>query len=109
MKESRRIERGLQSQQLYAAEFPYGSDHHDTWRKRYHKGRWHNRLQSRHAGRALRLHRRHERQIIPGLYCSGNSQGDRFAVNYPFKLSGASHAMAMFYGKVAGENAAAGK
>lgn len=49
-----------------------------------------------------------ERKPIPGLYVSGNSQGDRFAVKYPFKLSGASHAMALYYGKVAGENAAAG-
>lgn len=50
-----------------------------------------------------------DHQVIPGLYVSGNSQGDRFAVKYPFKLSGTSHCMAMFYGKVAGENAAAGK
>ncbi|WP_417135402.1 FAD-binding protein [Rubneribacter badeniensis] len=50
-----------------------------------------------------------ERDIIPGLYVSGNAQGDRFAVKYPFKLSGTSHSMAMYYGKVAGENAAAGK
>ena len=50
-----------------------------------------------------------ERQVIPGLYASGNIQGSRFAIKYPFRLSGHSHAMAMFYGKVAGENAAAGK
>lgn len=49
-----------------------------------------------------------DRQVIPGLYVSGNSQGDRFAVKYPFKLSGTSHSMAMYYGKVAGENAAKG-
>ncbi len=49
-----------------------------------------------------------DRQIIPGLYASGNIQGSRFAIKYPFRLSGHSHAMAMFYGKVAGENAAAG-
>ena len=48
-----------------------------------------------------------ERQVIPGLYASGNIQGSRFAIKYPFRLSGHSHAMAMFYGKVAGENAAA--
>ena len=48
------------------------------------------------------------RNPIAGLYVSGNSQGDRFAVKYPFKLSGASHAMALYYGKVAGENAAVG-
>ena len=49
-----------------------------------------------------------DRQVIPGLYASGNIQGSRFAIKYPFRLSGHSHAMAMFYGKVAGENAAAG-
>lgn len=47
-----------------------------------------------------------EREVIPGLYASGNIQGNRFAIKYPFRLSGHSHAMAMFYGKVAGENAA---
>lgn len=47
-----------------------------------------------------------DRQVIPGLYVAGNSQGDRFAVKYPFKLSGASHAMALYYGYVAGKNAA---
>ena len=50
-----------------------------------------------------------DHEIVPGMYVAGNSQGDRFAVKYPFKLSGTSHCMAMFYGKVAGENAAAGK
>ncbi len=49
-----------------------------------------------------------ERHVIPGLYAAGNSQGSRFVLKYPFRLSGHSHAMAMFYGKVAGENAAAG-
>ena len=45
-------------------------------------------------------------QVIPGLYACGNIQGDRFAVKYPFKLSGASHAMAVYYGNVAGNTAA---
>ena len=45
-------------------------------------------------------------QVIPGLYACGNIQGDRFAVKYPFKLSGASHAMAVYYGNVAGKVAA---
>jgi succinate dehydrogenase/fumarate reductase flavoprotein subunit len=49
-----------------------------------------------------------ERTIIPGLYAAGNIQGSRFAIKYPFKLGGASHCMAMFYGYVAGQNAAAG-
>ena len=47
-----------------------------------------------------------DRNVIPGLYASGNIQGSRFVMKYPFRLSGHSHAMAMFYGKVAGENAA---
>ena len=50
-----------------------------------------------------------DKHVIPGLYAAGNIQGNRFAVKYPFKLSGASRAMAMFYGHVAGENIAAGK
>ena len=33
-----------------------------------------------------------DHEVIPGLYVSGNAQGDRFAVKYPFKLSGTSHA-----------------
>ena len=49
-----------------------------------------------------------DKKVIPGLYAAGNCQGNRFAVKYPFKLSGASHAMAMFYGYVAGKNAAQG-
>ena len=47
-------------------------------------------------------------QVIPGLYACGNIQGDRFAVKYPFKLAGASHAMAVYYGNVAGNIAASG-
>ncbi len=49
-----------------------------------------------------------DKHAIPGLYACGNIQGNRFAVKYPFKLSGASHAMAMYYGYIAGQNAAAG-
>ena len=49
-----------------------------------------------------------ERRVIPGLYASGNIQGNRFAIKYPFKLGGASHCTAMFYGYVAGQNAAKG-
>ena len=45
-------------------------------------------------------------QVIPGLYACGKIQGDRFAVKYPFKLSGASHAIAVYYGNVAGNTAA---
>jgi succinate dehydrogenase/fumarate reductase flavoprotein subunit len=50
----------------------------------------------------------HDRNIIPGLYAAGNIQGNRFAIKYPFKLGGASHCLAMFYGYIAGQNAAAG-
>ena len=49
-----------------------------------------------------------DKKIIPGLYACGNIQGNRFAVKYPFKLSGASHGMAMYYGYVAGQNVAQG-
>ena len=43
--------------------------------------------------------------IIKGLYVAGNMQGGRFGLQYPIGLKGVSHAMAMYYGKVAGENA----
>jgi len=46
--------------------------------------------------------------IIPGLYVAGNMQGGRFGLQYPIGLKGVSHAMAMYYGKVAGENAVDG-
>ena len=46
--------------------------------------------------------------IIPGLYVAGNMQGGRFGLQYPIGLKGVSHAMAMYYGKVAGENAVSG-
>ena len=47
-------------------------------------------------------------EIIPSLYVAGNVQGDRFAVQYPISLCGLSVGMAMFYGYVAGQNAATG-
>lgn len=46
------------------------------------------------------------RKVIPGLYVCGNVQGDRFAVEYPISLKGLSVSMAIFYGYVAGKNAA---
>ena len=46
--------------------------------------------------------------IIPGLYVAGNMQAGRFGLQYPIGLKGVSHAMAMYYGKVAGENAVKG-
>jgi fumarate reductase flavoprotein subunit len=47
--------------------------------------------------------------VIPGLYVAGNVQGNRFAVIYPEILQGQSIAMAMTFGYIAGQNAAAGK
>jgi hypothetical protein len=47
-------------------------------------------------------------RVIPGLYTAGNVQGNRFAVEYPICMKGISHSMAMFYGYIAGQNAAAG-
>lgn len=47
-----------------------------------------------------------DRNVIPGLYVAGNIQGDRFAAEYPITLKGVSHSMAMYYGYVAGKNAA---
>ena len=49
------------------------------------------------------------RKIIKGLYACGAPQGGRFAVQYPISLKGLSCGMCMVYGKIAGENAAAGK
>lgn len=49
------------------------------------------------------------RAMIPGLYAAGNIQGNRYAVQYPIALKGASHSMALYYGYVAGKNAVAGK
>jgi fumarate reductase flavoprotein subunit len=46
-------------------------------------------------------------QPMPGLYVAGNVQGGRFAVEYPICMRGISHSIAMFYGYVAGKNAAA--
>lgn len=49
-----------------------------------------------------------EHNVIPGLYVAGNMQGDRFADTYPISLRGASVGMALFFGYIAGQNAAAG-
>ena len=46
-----------------------------------------------------------DRNVIPGLYVAGNTQGNRFATEYPIGLKGVSHSMAMYYGYVAGKNA----
>lgn len=48
------------------------------------------------------------RDIIPGLYVSGNIQGNRWAIEYPICIKGVSHSMAMYYGYVAGKNCVKG-
>ncbi len=50
-----------------------------------------------------------ESEPIPGLYVAGNTQGGRFLVDYPVTVAGASHSMAMSFGRLAGRNAAAAK
>ena len=50
-----------------------------------------------------------DRELIGGLYVAGATQGGRFAVQYPISLKGLSAGMCMVFGKIAGENAAAGK
>lgn len=45
--------------------------------------------------------------VLPGLYAAGNSQGNRFNVDYATTFMGVSHSMAMTYGYIAGKNAAA--
>ncbi|MEC4271910.1 FAD-binding protein [Adlercreutzia sp. R25] len=45
---------------------------------------------------------------VPGLFVCGNSQGSRFAFDYPVTYMGTSHGLAMTYGYIAGMNAAAG-
>ncbi len=50
-----------------------------------------------------------DRDVIPGLYVAGNAQGDRFAVQYPIAMEGVATSMAIYYGRVAGENCVNGK
>ncbi|MEG0323107.1 MAG: FAD-binding protein, partial [Raoultibacter sp.] len=50
-----------------------------------------------------------EKNPISGLYVAGNTMGGRFLVDYPVTVAGASHSMAMSFGRLAGRNAAAGK
>ncbi|MEE8716438.1 MAG: FAD-binding protein [Coriobacteriales bacterium] len=49
-----------------------------------------------------------DRNVIPGLYVAGNVQGGRFAYQYPISMPGCSVGFALFYGYVAGKNAALG-
>jgi hypothetical protein len=44
---------------------------------------------------------------MPGLYVTGNMQGSKYAVEYPICMRGISHSTCMFYGYIAGKNAAA--
>jgi hypothetical protein len=47
-----------------------------------------------------------EKTLIPGLYIAGNTQGGRFLVDYPVTVAGASHSMALAFGRLAGRMAA---
>ena len=50
-----------------------------------------------------------DKEPVEGLYVAGNTMGGRFLVDYPVTVAGASHSMAMSFGRLAGRNAAAGK
>lgn len=47
-----------------------------------------------------------ESHIIEGLFVAGNTQGNRFAIEYPTTVPGLSHSMALTFGRKAGLNAA---
>ncbi len=49
-----------------------------------------------------------DKEPVPGLFVAGNTMGGRFLVDYPVTVAGASHSMAMSFGRLAGRNAAAG-
>ncbi|MDR2106832.1 MAG: FAD-binding protein [Coriobacteriales bacterium] len=49
-----------------------------------------------------------DKKVVDGLYVAGNTQGGRFLVDYPVTVAGASHSMAMSFGRLAGKSAAAG-
>lgn len=46
--------------------------------------------------------------VIPGLYVTGNTMGDRYALQKPISVCGLSVGLSLFYGAVAGRNAANG-
>jgi len=50
-----------------------------------------------------------DRKVIPGLYLSGNTIGNRFAVDYPTMCAGLSHGYAWLSGRLNGLSAAAEK
>jgi fumarate reductase flavoprotein subunit len=43
---------------------------------------------------------------IPGLFLAGNTMGNLFAGDYPTMCPGLSHGMAIYFGRLAGRNAA---
>lgn len=45
-------------------------------------------------------------EAIPGLYLGGNIAGNRYGVEYPTMLPGLSNGMALYFGRIAGLNAA---
>jgi len=47
-----------------------------------------------------------DRKVIPGLYCAGNTVGNRFAIDYPTMCPGLTHGMAYVTGRLAGLYAA---
>lgn len=47
-----------------------------------------------------------KRNVIPGLYAAGNTQGGRFGCDYSTTLPGLSHALALTFGRCAGRTAA---
>jgi succinate dehydrogenase/fumarate reductase flavoprotein subunit len=49
-----------------------------------------------------------DRNIIPGLYVAGNIHGSTYGVQYPIAVAGICSALCMYYGYVAGKNAAKG-
>ena len=50
-----------------------------------------------------------EGKKIEGLYVAGGPQSGRFAVEYPISMKGLSMGMCITFGRIAGQNAAAGK
>jgi hypothetical protein len=44
-----------------------------------------------------------EGKVIGGLYVAGNTQGGRFAVQYPIALEGVASALCLYYGYIAGK------
>ena len=47
-----------------------------------------------------------DKNPVPGLYVAGNTMGGRFLVDYPVVVAGASHSMAMSFGRLVGRVAA---